>query len=348
MIDDVAWELIPDSFPDGTPLWVEPALDDAGVDDERYRRAYAWAHRLLSQLSAGRSLNTVMTASIGHLRQPRIADISAGFIPFALGSGDARSGSREQYLEVHPNVPTAKAEDRMYSFGIVIGVPVETDSEEEGIFVREPSVFVTLDGGFPVIVERRAIVEDAPPDPSGNATSTCYAKPRQNKRYYCGIRWTDGILVARHPLSVLGTTPGVTVPLTNGLPAPIGDIDASTTIDAAVLDIGANGVPSSAVTLRQALVSPIGSGVTVRGKRSSFKADVLRVMDDPHYFGNMVAHRVFIDNYGSSGDSGALVTSNCSSEAIGIYIGKTGGITNEGLIQSMRQVCEYFEIDLLD
>ena len=70
-------------------------------------------------------------------------------------------------------------------------------------------------------------------------------------------------------------------------------------------------------------------------------------MDDSHYFGNLVAHRVFIDSHGVQGDSGALVTS-AAMDAIGLYIGKTGGAVSEGLLQSMRQVSEYFEVDLLD
>jgi hypothetical protein len=69
-------------------------------------------------------------------------------------------------------------------------------------------------------------------------------------------------------------------------------------------------------------------------------------MDDPNYFGNMVAHRAFLDKYGVSGDSGALVTEQSTGDAVGVYIGQTAGPPIEGLVQLMRQVTKYFEIEL--
>ena len=62
----------------------------------------------------------------------------------------------------------------------------------------------------------------------------------------------------------------------------------------------------------------------------------------------MISHRTFIDHYGVVGDSGSLVTEPGNNEAVGIYIGKTPGVSGEGLVQSMQQVANYFEIDLYD
>lgn len=347
MIDEIAWELVPPSMPDNLPLWVTPALDQADIVEERVRRAYGWAHRLLDQFSNGPGLITVITASVANSGLESVEDVSAGFIPFRKRKAERALGTREQYISAHPGVPIVEAAEVNYSFGIVIGVAAKNLDGGETNFIREPGAFVTLDGGFPVIVERREIDQQGPPSPSGSATSTCYATPRAGKKYYSGITWTDGIIVARHVLKGIGTTAGTSVPMSGGTSSTVVDIDGSTTIDAAILDAGPTGIPSTATDLHVSTVSPIGKDVTVRGQHSSFTAEILRVMDDPNYFGNMVAHRVFLDDFGSSGDSGGLTTLNSSSDAIGLYIGNTPS-PKEGLVQSMKQVCEYFEVDLKD
>lgn len=236
-------------------------------------------------------------------------------------------------------------------FGLVVGVEFP-DGGHAGEPARpiDLSAFNQIFSGpgpaFLVVVERREVMEDKPSNPSGSATSACYVRTRTGKRYYSGSKYTDGILVARHVLVPSYTTAGASVPMATNPPstATVADIDdAATTIDAAVLDDG-NPTPSGAKLL--SLVAAIAPGlrVTVGGSVTNFSADVLRVMDDPTYFGNMAAHRAFIDNHGQKGDSGALTT-HASGDAVGLYIGATKTPV-EGIVQLMRQVTTYFEIDL--
>jgi hypothetical protein len=345
-MDEVAWGLVPLAMPVDVPPWVPIALRAQSLENEHEGRAYAWAHRLLSQVS-GAGLVTAIVGAV-ETDRPSIADISAGFIPFGWFNPAARPGSREhsiaQFTSHGAEIPIQEADNRNYTFGVVVGI------EDDGrgiIFRQEFSQLVRLDESFPVICERRTIREDAPPNPLGSATSSCYARPLATKRFRSGVTWTDGILIARHVLNALGTTPGIIVPMTTGT-ASIADIDSSTTIDAAILDITPFGIPASANRLPVSTLTPPGAKISVRGALSQFNADVLRVMDDSKYFGNMSAHRVFIDAFGVSGDSGALVKSVATGDAIGIYIGAHPQQPLEGIVQWMRQVTEYFEVDLYD
>ena len=345
MIHENAWQLLPDELPPDLPMWINPALDAGRVEDQRLRLAYGWAHKLLSQINEG-VINTVLTGGIGGTTIFEITDISAGFIPFREGVPD-EPGSREQHLAVHANAPEVYGDDFKYSFGVIIGISGVASSDDDITFISEPAAFVTLYDRFPVILERRMVEDAQPIHPAGNATSTCFVKPQAIKRYYCGT-WMEGILVARHVLHALGTSLGTYVSMENGKMSTIVEIDRSASIDAAILDATPmGGIPTTASPIVPPSAMPPGTKVTVRGRYGSFNADILRVMDDSRYFGNLVAHRIFIDAHGVKGDSGALATTS-SNDAVGLYIGKIGGAVSEGLLQSMRQVCEYFQIDLLD
>jgi hypothetical protein len=347
MIDEVAWQLVPREMPQGVPPWVPIALRSTVFEDERERLAYAWAQRLLFQVSDGPAITTAIIGAVATDR-PLIADISAGFIPFGSSAAALIPGTRDhsiaQFTINDADIPVREARHHRYTFGVVIGID---DGARPTNFREDFSQLVRLDGSFPVVCERRVLREDAPPNPGGAATSSCYARPLPTKRYYSGVAWTDGILIARHVLNSIGTSPGTIVPMVAGS-AAIADIDSATTIDAAILDIAPGTVPAVANSLRISTLTPIGSKVSVRGASNQFNADVLRVMDDPRYFGNMAAHRVFLDAFGASGDSGALVTSNANGEVVGIYIGAHPQQPIEGIAQWMRQVTEYFEIELLD
>jgi hypothetical protein len=130
---------------------------------------------------------------------------------------------------------------------------------------------------------------------------------------------------------------------------PVIDIDSTaSTIDAAVLDGRTAPIPATAKQIPLYPAVAPGTNVTVCGAHTQFSADVLRVMDDPSYFGNMVAHRAVLDQYGVHGDSGALVREATSQDAVGLYIGKIPGPPAEGLVQLMRQVTKYFDVDLFE
>lgn len=346
MIDEAAWGLIPQRMPLGVPPWVPIALRAESLENGREGRAYAWAQRLLAQISDGHGLATAIIGAVTTDR-PLTADISAGFIPFGSAGATAAPGTRDhsiaQFANTGDGIPIREAGSRNYTFGVVVGIG---DDGRTVSFREEFSQLVRLDESFPVICELRIMREDAPPNPSGNATSSCYARPLQTKRFYSGVKWTDGVLIARHVLNAIGTTPGTIIPMVAGA-ASIADIDSATTIDAAVLDIAPGCIPAATNSLTVSTLTSIGSKVSVRAPRQ-FGADVLRVMDDKHYFGNLAAHRVFIDAFGVSGDSGALVTSSANGEAVGIYMGAHPQQPLEGIVQWMRQVTEYFEVDLYD
>lgn len=344
MIPEEAWSLIPEYLPSDLNPWV-PRLVEQAAFDSRQARAYSWAMHLLSQLT-----NRVATTAIMGLPTvqrspfpPVISDISAGFIPFSLEASDSFSALRRRRLQY--DAPFVQQGGFGYSFGLVIGLQQEEkrtkDPEPDD---QRPSQLLNITG-FPVLVEYRQITYAAPPSPLG-AASACYAKPRTSKRFY-GPAWTSGIVIARHSLSSVGFTTGVSVPMVPAGSLSVADIDGSTVIDAAILDCGT--LPLSAGPLSLASAVAPGSSVAVRAHSGNFSATVLRVNDHPSYYGNLVAHRVFLDAVGITGDSGSLVMSSAPSpDCVGLYMGSTSGSFAEGIVQSMRQVVNYFDIDLYD
>jgi hypothetical protein len=338
VIPEEAWTLIPEDIPSDLPDWV-PRLAGAAELTARETRAYAWAMYLLSRLTDQALVTAVMgLASARRIGPPEVADITAGFIPFDAESPTAHRTSRLQL-----DAPTITSGRMSYGFGIVVGLGLTPGAKEEASSEDSPSQVVSI-AGFPIVVEYREINYSAPPTPLG-AMAACYAKPRASKRFY-GPGWSAGIVIARHSLSNLGFATGISVPMASGGSLPVADIDWSTTIDAAILDVLA--LPSTASPLRLATAIGPSSSIDVRASSGTFSAQVLRVNDHPSYYGNMVAHRLFLDTIGATGDSGSLVARSSFLDSAGIYMGSTGGAVPEGIVQSMRQVVNYFDIDLFD
>jgi hypothetical protein len=346
MIPEIAWKLVPEEFPPATPRWVENSAAAADFDF-KLARAYAWAMHLLSRLPTETASALLDDANVPDpSREFYIADISAGFIPYDERAEHPTETARAARLQ-RGGPSIAIGDGERYSFGVVIGIARSEGDREPGPLYR-PTRFVDI-GEFPVIVEPRDIVGHAPPNPAG-ATSSCYARPRRSKRFY-GPPWSDGIIVARHVLSPVGYALGTSVSMTTGQAMAVADIDEhASTIDAAILDCGSISPYAAQLPLAQA-VAP-GSVLAVRAQQTPFSAQVLRINDHPAYFGNMISHRIFLDTAGRRGDSGALVQTPGSAyatrAAAGVYIGSTGGRTPEGMVQSMRQVVEYFDIELYD
>lgn len=342
MIPDAAWIVVPEKLPSEIEPWVLQAAEFGKLGD-RETRAFVWAMYLLSRLSG----QAVVTAIMGVLSgipgspEPEIADVTAGFIPFVSAPATGTRSLRAARMDF--GGPVAVVDDVSYTFGVLVGLTPPKGAEEiaEGENTT-PSQVVSIEE-FPIVVEYRRISYSAPPNPVG-ATAACYVKAQVNKRYY-GPRWSDGVVIARHSLSSLGFATGVQVPMTGGQSFPVVDIDGSTTIDAAILDCGS--VPSSASSLVLAPAFGPGTNVDVRTAGRQFSAQVLRVNDHPNYFGNLVAHRVFLDKVGASGNSGSLVKTS-QGDAVGVYMGSTPGAPPEGIVQSLRQVVKYFEVDLFD
>jgi hypothetical protein len=289
-----------------------------------------------------------MTAAMGlaGVRQsktpPLVVDVSAGFIPYSLESKDDMGTMRRTRLQY--DAPSIEENGTGYSFGVVIGLQPPNEPNRRRDAFELPSQLLNI-AGFPVLVEYRDVTLAAPPLPSG-ATSACYVKPRTSKRFF-GPMWTGGIVIARHSLAGIGFKPGVAVPMLPAGSLSVADVDGTTVIDAAILDCGA--IPSSARPLMLAAAVAPGQRTTVRAVSGTFAADVLRVNDHPTYYGNLVAHRVFLDKIGVAGDSGSLVATRAPrSECVGLYMGTTGGSSPEGIVQSMRQVVHYFDVELYD
>jgi hypothetical protein len=344
VIPEAAWAAVPTEDPADSPQWVAGVAASAEFSD-RERRAYSWVIHLLARLT-GQAMSTAIAGLV--LTQPErfesveVLDVSAGFIPHSpRASGGARS-HRDARLQF--DAPGVEVDGLNYSFGVVvIGVAGPRDAPRESSGDNLPLQIVGIDG-LPVVAEFREVSYSAPPSPSG-AMSACYARPRASKRFF-GPVWSDGIVIARHSLSSLGFSTGVSVPMASGGSCTVADIDDGTTIDAAILDCGM--LPTGISPLRLAPAVPPGANVTVRTAAGGFSAQVLRIHDHPSYFGNMVAHRVFLDTVGTGGDSGSLVTRSPHGDSAGIYMGSTGGSVPEGLAQSMRQVVQYFDVDLFD
>jgi hypothetical protein len=351
MIEEAAWQLVPQQLPPDIEPWILHVAEQARFND-RQLRAYAWANWLLNRTRFPEPV--VSTAVLGAFRGDyQIMDITAGFIP-VTSNQDRTASKRERYLRFVANqarkVESAASPNVTWTFGVMIGVQATATAFFEP-FVEQEEIgqFVAIDG-FPVMCELRenpsTFLQQAPVNPLGPATSTCFVKPLIGKRFY-GAIWSEGILIARH---VLGPTPaaGALVNMQTGPALPVVDIDSATTIDAAVLDLGAGHMSTGAKRIPIYPAVAPGTNVTVYGISGHFRADVLRVMDDPKYFGNMVAHRAFLDQFGQYGDSGALVREANSQEAVGVYIGQTKGPPAEGVVQLMRQVTKYFEVDLYE
>jgi len=351
-MDDLAWTVVPPLDPPDVEAWVANSISQAMLL-EPHRRAHLWAYWLLKkaaddQLSVVYSaVNSAFTGSF------EISDITAGFIPVQPQT------KRDAYLQKSTRYERRThyydASGLFWTFGLVAGVrPVPKEEEgAEPLAERPlPSQFLDIDG-FPVMcelrfdsdIEAKATAFHAPAHPSGAATSTCYVRPGYGKRYY-GRQWSEGVLIARHVLGSL-TYPGAQVLMQSGATLQVVDIDPNaTTIDAAILDAGWGAIPAGTnqIGLHPAIAP--GINVNVAGAQTQFSATVLRVMDDPRYFGNMMAHRAVLDNCGIRGDSGAFVTEQLTGQAVGLYIGTIPGPPAEGLVQLMRQVTTYFQAEL--
>ena len=333
MIPAIAWHLVA-SDPPPIPLWARVAAEQARLDYPM-ARAYWWAHgllRLMSAEAARLALREGLPAGY------RIADISAGFIPFGH---DEAAGRRPLFQGLATGKNWVMTPEGPWGFGVVVGVTAADGADDAPL--RLPQRLFDPGFGAMLVVEERRVGLDAPPHPAGLASSACYARPRAGKHFHGGFAWREGIVTARHVQMPHAAAAGAPVALATGVVARVADIDSATTIDAAVLDYGMAAIPAGARPLPVPAAIAPGLRVTVDGARTQFQADVLRVMDDPHYFGAMAAHRAFIDAHGAPGDSGALVTGGGT--AVGVYIGKTREPA-EGIVQLMRQVTAYFDIDL--
>ena len=336
MIPERAYSLVPTFRPEGVSPWIV-TVAEREFRTAREVQAFIWAMHLLDLWHQQGPSFLYERMFFGGDRDYGPSDVSAGFIRIDLEKAQPATGKTFRV------VPDDGEGRDSWVFGVLEGRDYRR---------REPSrpaVFDFDEAPEFAIVRHHRVFNDHHSVPILNgAASCCYAKPLPNKRFF-GPHWHDGLVIARHVLSAVGYTTGARVPIRSGGSLPVADIDpASTTIDAAILDLG---LPPIASRLALAPAVAPGTQVAIAAPSRAFTAQVLRVNDHPFYFGNLVAHRYFIDQVGVMGDSGSLVTRSQVGDAVGLYIGETGTRgalcgKPEGILQSLRQVAQFFEIDL--
>lgn len=323
MIPEVAWDLIPEKIE--APEWALRIAEKSNLEG-RQLRAYLFATELISYFLDRFEKEAYLLNH--YFERFRVVDISAGFIP-------NYSKRRRQEMNF------SSYED--YAFGLIIGVDADYYYEN-----RYPFGEFGGKGSNPFILEPRKIEYHNKPNitsPS-SAVSSCFVKPKSGKTFYYSNPWTSGILSVRHafgPTYQLGTN----VILSDGTQSSVVEIDQySSNIDAAIIEF--KNLPSNLTPIN--LASPVapGDSITVKTSLSQFNATVLRIFEHPSSFSSLFGHRIFIDNTGVQGDSGSLATKSngICDEAVGVYLGCLKINPDEGIIQSMRQITNAFELEI--
>jgi len=207
---------------------------------------------------------------------------------------------------------------------------------------------------FPVIeISGTVALHGAPPNPAhvpNAGTSTCWAIPRTK-----GGSWNNAIITAGHVVN--GVSLGSTLPLvasahhTSPSSATLVDVGPSP-IDGAVLKI-ISPIPTGLASLAilDPAAYPIAPGLLVQlvSTHTTATGTVLRVNQNPGYFGPLMAERIVIDAIGKPGDSGGLVADQSKHDGLGIYIGTIPSIPNgarDGVAQGLWQATEWFDADI--
>ncbi|MEJ7738601.1 MAG: hypothetical protein WKF97_14320 [Chitinophagaceae bacterium] len=323
MIPELAWDLIPEKIE--APDWALRVAEKSNMEG-RQRRAYLFATELISNFLD--RLEDKNYLSTHYFERFRVVDISAGFIP-------NYSKRRRQEKDF------SRYED--YAFGLIIGVDVDYYDETSYPFGEFGGRGIN-----PFILEPRKIEYHNVPNittPSF-AVSSCFVKPKIGKKFYYNNPWSSGILSVRHafgPIYQLGTS----VFLSDGTQSSIVEIDQySSNIDAAIIDYP--NLPSNLNPISLASSIAPGDNITVKTSSNNFSATVLRIFEHPSSYSSLFGHRIFIDTTGVQGDSGSLAIKNNrnTDEAVGLYIGCLKINPDEGILQSMRQVTNAFELDI--
>lgn len=323
MIPELAWDLIPEKIE--APEWALRVAEKSNLEG-RQLRAYLLATQLISNfLDRFEDNNYLLTH---YFERFRVVDISAGFIP-------NYSQRRKQDIDF------SKYEN--YAFGLVIGVDVDYYQENSYPFGEFGG-----QGIYPFILEPRKIEYHNKPNitsPS-SAVSSCFVKPKSGKTFYYSNPWSSGILSVRHafgPNYQLGTN----VFLSDGTQSSVVEIDQySSNIDAAIIDY--TNLPTNLTQISLASAVAPGDNIAIKTSLSQFNATVLRIFEHPSSYSSLFGHRIFIDNIGVAGDSGSLATKSngICDEAVGVYIGCLKITPDEGIIQSMRQITNAFELEI--
>jgi hypothetical protein len=323
MIPELAWDLIPEKVE--APEWALRIAEKSNLEG-RQLRAYLFATELISNFLD--RFEDKHHLDKHFFERFRVVDISAGFIP---NYSERRKRNRD--FSRYEN----------YAFGLIIGVDVDYYDENNYPFGE----FVAR-GIYPFILEPRKIEYHNKPSITSPSTavSSCFVKPKSGKTFYYSNPWNSGILSVRHafgPNYQLGST----VLLSDGTQSSVVEIDQySSNIDAAIVEY--TNLPSNLTSINLATPVAPGDNIKVMTSTANFTATVLRIFEHPSSYSSLFGHRIFIDNTGVPGDSGSLAVKNngVCDEAVGVYIGCLKINPDEGILQSMRQITNAFELEI--
>ncbi|MFV0645224.1 MAG: hypothetical protein ACK5NN_12120 [Sphingomonadaceae bacterium] len=168
----------------------------------------------------------------------------------------------------------------------------------------------------------------------GPGTVACWAKSNKTN-----IAPSEGILTANHVVeaekigqSVSCTLPGVWHLADRG----------GCKIDAALVVNNQQGIPATCAPLNVERLPIAGTDVEFTGAQSSqpISAKVTHSFVHPSLLTTRHPMRIFLDDYGLGGDSGALVEMASNGNGAGIYMGRNpidGGHDYEGVAQALAQ-----------
>ncbi len=373
MLPEQAWGLVPETMPERIPRSAARLLDAPESNERpgRELRSFAWAESLQARFQRrmvegdpfdvwrrervwvpGRSRRGPRT--LGEVMAASPVDLRAGFLvlPARLNTYHAR-GPRLRLGEL-PRLPKGvmsvpHSDGGALTFGVVVEVDVSEWADDFDL-----TYYLLVDtlgdegdrGSFPVFLRLACPRPSAPPHPTGQASAACWVVPRRP----APSSWSLGILTARHVLPSSSQYRGAPIRWVDEAGdlalVKVADIAGNSMIDAAVLEATPFG---PAIRLGgqlpvQALTAP---GQTVRLELGSgtVSASVLEVTPCMGgYLGQLVADRILVDTAGVHGDSGALVSDAHGQLAVGLYVASVP--PGHGLLQTMRQVSTYFDLDL--
>lgn len=229
-----------------------------------------------------------------------------------------------------------------YVFGLAVEVAPWTDSPAQSVELVSYENFTV-----PCVINRRTPKLHIANPTSPNGTGACWARSKKKKISPAA----DGVLTAEH------VTAGAALTSSIVMSGPgswyLGD-RGDCKIDAALI-VQAGCIPSSAGKLYVEFNPQSNTNVEMHGAASGavINAKVTHTLVHPTYLRGRHPMRVFMDNFGVHGDSGALVKDTATGYGLGIYMG-TDPIppslgaqpVQEGVAQSLSQAQYELQLDL--
>lgn len=229
-----------------------------------------------------------------------------------------------------------------YVFGIAVELAPWTDAPAQNVELLTYESFAV-----PCVFNRRLPELHVANPTSPTGTGACWARSKKKRISPAA----DGVLTAEH------VTGGATLTSSIAMSHPgnwyIGD-RGDCKIDAALV-VQQGCIPSSASKLYVEFNPQSNTAVEIHGAASGtvIKAKITHTLVHPTYLSGRHPMRVFLDNFGTHGDSGALVKDVATGYGIGIYMGTDpipptlgGTPVKEGVAQALSQAQYEMQLDL--